>query len=476
MIYDNLDLIILKTITTNKNKALEFAFETDLTKQNFFTPETWNFANTIVNYIKNYKDLPTLKVITEKLKNKKHLADNIENIWKELDNVEVNDLEYIHNLEKIKKRFADKQIISAQLALSKIVEDSIDIPKAVAEMQKAIGSINSLNKNKTFEHKNIKDYLPTFVENFNHKKNNPGVEVGLKTYFNFFDAATNCALGAGDMVLIAASSGHGKSLLLNCFAVQIWLQAESIKNAKKNNGKNIIYFSLEMPFADCFSRFISRLAGVNTRNIENASLSKEEFARVKEALDFIKEFPYDFTIVDISDASAQDIDLILTNAEKKYDAVFVDYLGIMQTNDKSDDQDWLNQTRISYELRGISRKYQIPLFSAIQLNRKTPGKTKDQSDNIGLQRLARSAGVATNATHVLQILGDNENMDSYSQLEIAIIKNRKGPKLRGSLIKNLASATLLNPEEFDEIKDEPSEIFSNYNITDIDEEIQDLIL
>jgi replicative DNA helicase len=295
MIYDTLDLNILKTITTNKNKALEFAFETDLTKQNIFTPETWNFANTIVNYLKNYKELPTLNVLLEKTKNKK-LADSIESVWKELDNVTVNDLEYVHNLEKIKKRFADKQIIAAQNALAKIIEDSIDVPRAIAEMQKAIGSINSISKNQVVEHKTIKEYLPTFVEDFNHKKNNPNAETGLKTYYNFIDIAVN-GFKPADFMIIIGESGFGKSLLLQNIAISCWLQAQSIDKVNSQNGKNIIYFSLEMPLKNCAARMISRLSNVKSREIENASLSKEEFTKVKKTLDFIKDFPYHFTIV-----------------------------------------------------------------------------------------------------------------------------------------------------------------------------------
>ena len=52
--YSELDLHILKAITTNRKHALEFVSENDA---KLFAPEVWNFANVVINYIKNYKDI-----------------------------------------------------------------------------------------------------------------------------------------------------------------------------------------------------------------------------------------------------------------------------------------------------------------------------------------------------------------------------------------------------------------------------------
>lgn len=64
MSYGSLDLSVLKVLTNNKKYALEFADDGDA---KIFAPEVWAFANLLVNYIKTYKDVPTLRVLTEKL-------------------------------------------------------------------------------------------------------------------------------------------------------------------------------------------------------------------------------------------------------------------------------------------------------------------------------------------------------------------------------------------------------------------------
>jgi replicative DNA helicase len=476
--FNNLDLVILKTITTNKKHGLDFANEFDPTKQQFFSTDVWNFANLVVGYIKTYKELPTLRVLTEKLSkgNNVKLIDNVKKVWESLECINYNDKEFKHDLEKMKKRFAENQISSVHSALTKLTEGSMDVGKAMSEMQKTIQSINAISKNRTYENKSIKDYLPVFVELFNVKKNNPTIDSGLMTKYSFLDFATN-GLKPADFVLIAGESGFGKSLFLNNIAVQVWLQDnkidfdnQNVDISKLSNGKNIIYFSLEMPYEDCFNRLLSRLSGVASRKIENADLTKEEFAKIKKCLDFIKEYPYDFRIIDIADASANDLEIILEDSGEDFDSIFIDYLGIMKTNEKSEEQDWLKQGIISYEIRAIARRYKKPIFSAVQLNRKTTGK--DPSEGIGLNRLARSATIATHATHVVQI-ENREKEEQYPDFIYHIIKNRKGPKGKGNLIKNLSCATLI-----DNMSTSTEESYDNLftNVDDISDQMDDLEL
>lgn len=469
MSYSSLDLSILKVLISNKSLAIDFANDCD---SKIFTPDVWNFANLVVNYIKSYKELPTLRVLTEKLSkgNNEKLIENISKIWESVNQISYDEKEYKHDLEKIKKRYAEKQISAIKESLSKLEPGTMDVPKALGEMQKTIQTIKSLDQVKAFESKNIKEYLPFFVDKFNQKKENPDLEVGIKTKYSFFDFATN-GVKPADFVLIAGESGFGKSLFLNNIAIQTWMQDNKIDQQENfKEGKNIIYFSLEMPYEDCFNRLISRLSGVPSRNIENAKINKEDFIKIKKALDFIKNYPYTFKIVDIADASANDLEAILANSEEKFDVVFVDYLGIMNTNEKTDEADWLKQGLIAYEVRAIARKYKLPIFSAVQLNRKS--QSKDSSENIGLNRLARSGTIATHATHVIQI-ENRQQEEMHPDFVWHIIKNRKGPKGKGVLYKNLSCATLIDKPM--EIDDNDSK-FSDYDPEDISEEVEDLEL
>lgn len=476
MNFQELDLVILKTLTTNKKHALDFANDCD-TK--LFSPELWNAANLIVGYIKTYKDTPTLRVVVEKLAkgNNDRLIEHFKNVWEQFNKISYDDKEYRHDLEKIKKRFAEKQIVSIAEALSKQEPGKMDISKVLGDMQKTVQSIKGIDRSKTYEQKDIKEYLPTFVEKFNAKKENPNFEVSLKTKYSFLDYATN-GLRPADFLLVAGESGFGKSLFLQNIAIQTWLQDNTINQLDNfTPGKNIVYFSLEMPYEDCFNRFLSRLSGVASRKIENASLDREEFAKVKRCLDFINKYPHKFIIVDISDACANDLDAILDDLNEQVDIVFIDYLGIMKTNEKSEEADWLKQGVVAYEVRGIGRRRNLPVASAVQLNRKTSSKAsgKDSSENIGLSRLARSGTIATHATHVIQI-ENRVNEEQYPDFLYHIIKNRKGPKGKGILYKNLACATLIDKPSDDNKKDDDAINAQFTDVDDISKEIEKLEL
>jgi hypothetical protein len=183
MSYDALDLTILKHIITNKKHGMDFANEYDA---KLFLSDTWNITHNVIAYIRLYKEIPTLRVITEKLskgKNQK-LIENIKTIWAELDNIQINDNEYKHDLEKIKSRFAEKQLLAANETLSKLEPGSIDISKSVLDLQKTVQTIKSLNQTKSYERKTLKDAVSNFRDEYNAKLENSEFDSGIKTGYS----------------------------------------------------------------------------------------------------------------------------------------------------------------------------------------------------------------------------------------------------------------------------------------------------
>lgn len=440
------DLRVLKNIISDRKVALDFVNANDV---RIFSSDYWHFANLTMSYIKKYQDVPTLRSLQE-LSSKVGnpiLPEKIENIWEDIDTIKCSKSELQFDVDKLKARSAEAELFKIKNELSSIKPGSVDVQAILNRFNSATQSIQELYNDNLYESKNVKEYLSVFVDKYNFRKNNPDEASGLLTHYSFLDYATN-GLRPADMVLIAGESGFGKSLFLQNIAVQVWQQKNNIASTEFTPGKNIIYFSLEMPYDDCFNRFLSKMSGVPSRRIEKAQLTRDEFARVKDVLQFIHNYPDSFRIVDITDVNSNDLESAMIKTGDTYDAAFVDYLGIMNVNDKSDEADWMKQSQISYELRNIARKYKIPLFSAVQLNRKSQ---KEGSDNIGLSRLARSSGIATHATHVIQI-ESRQNETQYPDFLYHIIKNRKGPKGKGVLNKNLSCATLTDkpmPQEED---------------------------
>jgi len=460
MSFNELDLNILKVITTNKKHALDFVNEGD---SKLFCADTWNFANVVFNYLRTYKDLPTLRVLTERLAkgNNEKLIEHITKVWTQLEALNYNDKEYKHDLEKIKKRFAEKQIASVKDVLSRCEVGSTDISKAVGEMQKAVQTIKALNQVRTYERRTLKDAVPIFLEEYSAKLADPKFDRGILTGYSYLDYVTD-GLRPGELLLIGGESGSGKSMLLMNMAIQIWLQDNNIdmNESQFKDGRSVLYFSLEMPFKPSLHRVLARMSNNPSRAIRGAKLNQSEADKLKKALRFIIKYPYQFEIVDIPrGATMESMELIFEDAKAHYDPkiIVIDYMGLMNY-EGTDMEDWLKLGKISERIHEFARVHNCIVLSAVQLNR---SKGKDADDKIGLHRIGRSALIMQNANIALQI-ETRPNESNFPDLNVHVIKNRDGQLGKFRTIKNLSCGAII-----DEKIDEEQVTFEAYNPDDI---------
>ncbi len=442
MNFDKLDLIILKNIITNKKNGLEFANEND---PKLFTAEVWNFSNIIINYLKTYKELPTLRVIVEKLKrgNNTKLIETIKNIWSEIDKVQIDEKEYKHELEKIKKRFAEKQFLEMRDNLGKLDLSSLDINKSIVDINKKIQSIKSLNHIKAYDRKTLKEAIPTFREEYDAKLADENFGAGIKTGYSYLDHVSD-GLRPGELLLIGGESGSGKSMLLMNMAIQIWMQNNTFdtKETEFSKGFNVLYFSLEMPFRPCFNRILGRLSGSPTKAIRGAKLDEIGVKNIKKALQFINKYPFQFEIIDIPrGATMESLELLYEDVKTSYnpDIVVIDYLGLMDY-DGAEMEDWLKLGKIAEKCHEFSRVHNCVTLSAVQLNR---ASGKKDEDKIGLHRIGRSAMIMHNADIGIQI-NKRINEEKFPDMEYFVIKCRDGELGKGIIIKNLKCGTLID--------------------------------
>ena len=465
MTYNELDLIILKNIITNKKHGLDFVNEHD---SKLFTTEVWNFAHLITGYIRVYKELPTLRVVIERLAKSKDvkLTEMVKNIWGQLDNIQVNDKEYKHDLEKLKRRFAEKQLMDHKSMLNKIDPTSMDIEKTLSEIQKTIHSIKGLNQVRTFERKTLRDSVAEFRDEYNAILNDPTFDSGVQTGYSYLDYVTD-GLRPGELLLVGGESGAGKSMLLMNIALQIWLQKNTIET--KDNfspGCSVLYFSLEMPFKPCRNRVLGRLSGNPTKAIRKAKLNEMEMDKMKKVLRFATHYPHQFEIVDIPrGATMEHLELLYEEAKILYDPkiIVIDYLGLMDYEGGGEMEDWLKLGKIAEKIHEFARVHNVIVLSAVQLNRTKGNKDEDK---IGLHRIGRSALIMQNANIALQI-ESRINEKSHPDMFYHVIKNRDGQLGKGRLIKNLACGTLQD----DKIEEDSTE-FEMRDPDDISEKLE----
>ena len=471
MSYSDLDLSILKTITTNKKYALDFVSECST---NLLSPDVWAFSNLVVGYIKTYRDVPTINILVERVnKTNPAFADTVRTIWTTIEKHKTDDKEYAVNIEKIKNRFAENEIVKLKETLSRF-DHSSTISKPLNDIEKTINTIKSLTTKKTYERKTLKDSVDAFKEEINAKLLDPSFDAGALTGYSFLDNATD-GLRPGELLIIAGETGGGKSLLLSNISIQMWMQNNTIDMTSNfTKGYNVLYFSLEMPFKASRNRIYSRISEVPSKIIRRPMnkngklfLTSEHRNKLNVATRFMKNYPYQFEIVDIPrGATAEGIELLFEEATTNYrpDIIAIDYLGIM--DDDSKDDDWLKLGVIAGKISEICRVHNIIGLTAVQLNR-AKTSSKDSEDKIGSHRIGRSALILTHANIGLQI-ETRQNEKSYPNMVVHIIKNRDGENmLKGSLLKNLACGSLIDDGQN---KEEQSDLEFK-DVDDISEEI-----
>lgn len=448
----NLDLNILKAISTNKTLAQEFVYECN---SNLFDIEYWAFAQSLIKYIQSYKDIPTLRVLKEKNSKNEKLCETIDKVWSKLEKINYDEKEFKHDLNLLKTRFANTQLSSLREKLN----NSEDLYSNLDLIKHTLNNVSGINRKKSFTKKTLKDSVSSFMEKYNAKlearKNGLDVLEGIPTKYSALDDYTG-GLRDGEFLLICGESNSGKSMLLMNIALQMWMQNNTIDSVNFTEGNNVLYFSLEMPFDMCFNRVLAKLADVPSKKIKSATLSSEEKNRVKKALDFIKRFPFQFEIIDIPrGVTIEVIENIFeeTKTNFKPKVVGIDYLGLMDLENSGNMDDWLKLGYISEKVHEFGRVHEVIMLSAVQLNRVKP--TKDTDEKIGMHRIGRSSLIVTNANIAVQI-HTRQNESQYPDMEYFVIKNRDGQLGKGQLIKKLECGSLIDSKlenEFTEIGD-----------------------
>jgi replicative DNA helicase len=474
---EELDLRILKTLVSDKVIALTFTSRYD---HSLFDQDTQRFAKLIIDYTKHYRSPPTKRTLLEQHGKNQNLATIIEDSWAEIDELNYDTKEYPYDLEQLKKRFQQQAVEDIREKAASEDPDSCQNPEEYFNnLSLAINRITSIELERTYTQKPVGDYAIEFSESYEARKLNPELSVEIKTGYSVVDACGG--ISPGELVMIGGESNSGKSQLLNNMGKQIWLQGNTIESDPSTHslirGYNVLYFSLEMPYEDCFIRFLASLANVPQRALTKSSLDHKEELRVQKALEFIKKYQdsgYYFDIVDVPrNLTIEEVELRYHDAMLRYrpDVVIIDYMGLMHSTTLAKEQDWLKLGGIAASVHEFGRAYDNAMITAAQLtDLKRSGNSSKSEDNrsVGMHRWGRSSLIMHHVNLGIQI-ETRQNEISFPDMRIHVVKDRKGPLRQGHLIKNFANASLIDvPYDQDQL---PGDVSAN--IPDLIRSIQE---
>ena len=193
------------------------------------------------------------------------------------------------------------------------------------------------------------EYIKDFEKRFEIKSRNP-----ITTGWSLIDEVCKGGLGTGELGVVIAPTGAGKSMVL------VHLGARALEM-----GKNVVHYTLELADTVVAGRYDSCLTGVELQNLPTFKEKiYEEVTQVSGKL-IIKEYPTRSATVQTIKNHLEK----LSSRKFKPDLIIVDYGDLLKPEFFGKDEKRHQLETIYEELRGLAQINECPIWTASQTNR-----------------------------------------------------------------------------------------------------------
>jgi len=322
------------------------SFETDAHK--FIVKET-------ISYFLQYKDLPTLavfKVKVDSIENdllKQSVVEQLRLVYQKISDT---DLKYIKEqfLEFCKNQKIKNAIMESVDHLKSGQYDKI---KHVVDIAMKAGMERNIGH----------EYMVDIEQRMSQMARKT-----VKTNWTEIDTLMDGGLAGGELGIITACAGSGKS----------WVLAKMGAEAMKQ-GKNVLHYTLELNENYVGLRYDACFTGIDFQNIRNnIDIVKKKIAEIPGKL-IIKYFPIKTVSAHSLKLHAERIQTLGT----KIDLIIVDYADILRPSQSDRNSNSYSEAGGIYEeLRGVAGELQVPIWSASQSNCAAMDEDIIQANNI----------------------------------------------------------------------------------------------
>ena len=314
----------------------------------------WIVKQTVA-YFMQYKDLPTLNVFKIKVDSiengvlKEAVVSQLRNVYQKITD---------SDLKFVKEQYLE--FCKSQKLKSAIIDSVEHLKTGNYEQVKAlVDSAMKAGMERNIGH----DYMTEVDKRMSVMARNT-----VKTNWTEVDTIMDGGLAAGELCIITACAGSGKSWVL------AKLGAEAMKQ-----GKNVVHFTLELNENYVGLRYDSCFTGIDFQNIRNnVDIVRKKIEQVPGKL-FIKYFP-------IKTVSAHHLKMHVERIAmlgSKIDMIVVDYADILRPYQSERNSNSYSEAGGIYEeLRSIAGELQVPIWSASQSNRAAMDEDIIQANNI----------------------------------------------------------------------------------------------
>jgi len=304
----------------------------------YFENESFAWViDTIRNHFRKYKSAPALDALAVYVKEipNEVLRETVKNALKDT-------FKDVTGLDFIK----DKAVEFCQdQALKNAIYESVSLYQSGKkfEVRRVIDDALKVGMDSNIGH----DYTEMFIQRISETARKT-----VSTGWNVIDAITDGGLGPGELGVVVAPAGIGKS----------WALVSMATTAMKK-GLNVVYYTMELSENYVGLRFDSHMVGIPSQNLKfHQEEVIERLSNVQGNL-IIRYYP----------TKAATVQTIRAHIEKMKvvkgwhpDVIFVDYADLLIGVGKEKRHILEN---VYEDLRGLAGEFQIPLWTASQANR-----------------------------------------------------------------------------------------------------------
>lgn len=352
--------------------------------------------------------------VTTKLEERKQLGEigGIDYLTK-LTNSVPTATNYEYYLQTVLKHSRLRKLLNLTNMISAQIHDGEDEDKIISYYQ---NNITEITEKKSSGLTHIREDVEEISKKFNDIQKNPTVKKGLRTNFYALDKNFNGGLQNGDLILLAARPGVGKTTL----AMNI------ITNVAINEKVTCAIFSLEMPRQQLVQRSLCSVGMVDLSKALNGELDNEDWLALWEARKRLSN-----SNIYIDDNSSMTVGSIIDECKKLkkevgLDLIMIDYLQLMNAPDTSIPR----QQQISEMTRNLkiaARELNVPILLLSQLSRDVE---KRDDHRPMLSDLRESGAIEQDADIVMFIYNPDiyKKDDEYKPgiVDLMVAKHRNG--------------------------------------------------
>lgn len=312
-----------------------------------------------------------------------------------------------HCLIVKEKYIAREQMIFGEELFRIATDPTSDVFETNEYMIDEVNRIHHLGEGTTIH--SAEDLVKQMIKDIEEAKKKEGV-TGTPTGFKSIDKVFG-GWQPGNMIVLAARPGMGKTALMICFA---YLQVVLLK-------KTVMIFSLEMSAIEIFKRFASIMTEIDASKFKTGELSDDDWTQFHHK---IGPLITDRLIIVDDCTTMQEIKNRVKKERMSRDihAVYIDYLQLIEGRGKTREQE------ISYcsrQSKLLAKEAQTPVIALSQLSRDVEKRTDKRPV---LSDLRESGAIEQDADIVTFLYRpryyDKDNDDPYSYFIIA--KHRNG--------------------------------------------------